>query len=421
MSAMSKAARNRKRKESKRNARTHDAAVGTAEASAPEQTEPATAETAEAAEAGVAEGTLDESTVAAEAAADSPPAEAPAGSDKRKGADKRKGSDKRKSADKPKKGAKKDRRRKPDRDTDRPDTEALDTEAPDAEAPNSTPDDAIANAEEQPAPGDEIDAAPTPGSDDADSDPDRAPRLPDDDSDVPAEISTESVVEAILFATDSPLSAKKIAQILGVGTAGDVKKHIGRLNTSYAKTGRSFRIEEIAKGFQMLTTPAYNNWLKQVLRIREETKLSRAAMETLAIIAYKQPILRADIEAIRGVAAGEMINRLREMELVKIVGRAEEIGRPILYGTTKKFLEVFGLASLEDLPKSDEFAPPASQAEREAIGDPPAEDHPNQGFSDAGTLAEEPSAEYPPNDDPPAEARDEHEGDDPQDDEGRPD
>lgn len=177
-------------------------------------------------------------------------------------------------------------------------------------------------------------------------------------ADEPLEVTTESIVEAILFATDTPLSAKKIAQILGVGNAGDVKKHIAALNQQYAATNRAFRIEEIAKGYQMLTLPAYNNWLRQVLRIREETKLSPAAMETLAIIAYKQPILRADVEAIRGVACGEVINRLREMNLVKIAGRAEELGRPLLYGTTTRFLEVFGLGSLEDLPGVEELTPP---------------------------------------------------------------
>lgn len=178
----------------------------------------------------------------------------------------------------------------------------------------------------------------------------------------PIEVTTESIVEAILFATDTPLSAKKIAQILGVGNAADVKKHIAALNEAYAATGRSFRIDEIAKGFQMLTIPAYNNWLRQVLKIREETKLSPAAMETLAIVAYKQPILRADVEVIRGVACGEMINRLREMNLVKIVGRAEEIGRPLLYGTTSRFLEIFGLGSLDDLPGVEELTPPRPQA-----------------------------------------------------------
>ncbi|NOX57829.1 MAG: SMC-Scp complex subunit ScpB [Planctomycetes bacterium] len=173
-----------------------------------------------------------------------------------------------------------------------------------------------------------------------------------------AECTPESIVEAILFATDSPIPAQKIAQILGVGNAGDVKQHIERLNGHYAETGRSFRIDNIAKGYQMLTLPMYNNWLSKVLRLRSETKLTGAALEALAIIAYKQPVLRVDVESIRGVACGDMINRLREMNLVKIVGRAEELGRPMLYGTTKRFLEVFGLASLDDLPNTEELAPP---------------------------------------------------------------
>ncbi len=173
-------------------------------------------------------------------------------------------------------------------------------------------------------------------------------------------VTTEAAVEAILMATDAPIPANKIAQILGVGNAKDVRKHVKALNEHYTQTSRSFRIEEIAKGFQILTLPEYNPWVSKIMRIRSESKLSPAAMETLAIIAYKQPILRAEVEAIRGVAGGEVINRLREMHLVKIVGRAEEIGRPMLYGTTPKFLEVFGLASLEDLPNVEELTMPGS-------------------------------------------------------------
>ena len=172
------------------------------------------------------------------------------------------------------------------------------------------------------------------------------------------DVSAESIVEAILFATDAPVPPNKIAQIVGSGNANDVKKHVEKLNEHYEKTGRAFRIEHIAKGYQMLTMSVYNTWLSKVLKLRAETKLTPAAMETLAIVAYKQPVLRVDIESIRGVACGEMVNRLREMNLVKIVGRAEEIGRPMLYGTTKTFLEVFGLGSLDDLPNADELVPP---------------------------------------------------------------
>ena len=173
------------------------------------------------------------------------------------------------------------------------------------------------------------------------------------------EITTESVIEAILFASDEPLSAERLIAIAEFnGTAAQVRKCIETLNEQYCQSGRAFRIEEIAGGFQMMTLPDYNNWLRKLLRQREETKLSPAALETLAIVAYKQPVIRADVEAIRGVACGEMIRSLIYKGLVKIVGKAEILGRPLLYGTTKKFLEVFGLNSLKDLPKAEELKQP---------------------------------------------------------------
>jgi len=172
------------------------------------------------------------------------------------------------------------------------------------------------------------------------------------------EITTQSVVEAVLFAADGPLAAGKIAQIVGAGDAREVRKHIAALNEKYEAAGCAFRIDEIAGGFQMLTLPQYNTWLSKLSRARQESKLSQAAMETLAIVAYKQPVLRADVEAIRGVSSGEMLNRLRELGLVKIVGRAEEPGRPMLYGTTRRFLDVFGLADLSELPKVEELKAP---------------------------------------------------------------
>ncbi len=176
------------------------------------------------------------------------------------------------------------------------------------------------------------------------------------DGDQP-ETAPESIVEALLFSTDSPLSPGKIAQILDTATPGDVKKHIQTLNQQYEDSGSAFRIESIAGGFRMFTLPIYNRWLSKMHTHRAESRLSQAALETLAIVAYKQPVLRADIESIRGVAVGDMMGRLREMKLIKIVGRAEEIGRPLLYGTTTRFLEVFGLSSLKDLPKLDQDAP----------------------------------------------------------------
>jgi segregation and condensation protein B len=169
--------------------------------------------------------------------------------------------------------------------------------------------------------------------------------------------TVESVVEAILFATDEPLTDGRLSTIVET-TAKQVRDCIQSLNEKYERNHSAFRIEQIAGGYQMLTLSTYNSWLRKMLRARSDSKLSPAAMETLAIIAYKQPVIRVDIEAIRGVAVGEVIRSLMYKGLVKIVGRAEILGRPMLYGTTKKFLEVFGLNTLKDLPKVEELKKP---------------------------------------------------------------
>jgi segregation and condensation protein B len=171
------------------------------------------------------------------------------------------------------------------------------------------------------------------------------------------EPTVESVVEAVLFASDEPLTPARLSEIVGTNVR-QLRKHIDDLNEKYKANNNAFRIEQIAGGYQMLTLSEYNHWLKKLVRARDDGKLSQPALETLAIIAYKQPIIRADIEAIRGVAAGEMIRNLMYKGLVKITGRAEIVGRPMLYGTTKKFLEVFGLNTLKDLPKAEELKKP---------------------------------------------------------------
>jgi segregation and condensation protein B len=171
------------------------------------------------------------------------------------------------------------------------------------------------------------------------------------------EPTVESVVEAVLFASDEPLSAERLANIVEI-TVRQVRQLIENLNNKYQTNGSAFRIEQIAGGYQMLTLSPYNYWLEKLLRARSDSKLSPAALETLAIISYKQPVMRADIESIRGVAAGDLIRSLMYKGLVKIVGRAEVLGRPMLYGTTKKFLEIFGLNSLKDLPKVEELKKP---------------------------------------------------------------
>jgi segregation and condensation protein B len=159
----------------------------------------------------------------------------------------------------------------------------------------------------------------------------------------------DQIIEALLFSADTPLSLNRLSELAGC-TPLQARLAVADLNARYMVAKLSFRIEEIARGYQMMTLPRFQPWLAKLTAQRVQTRLSPAALETLSIVAYKQPIIRADIEAIRGVAAGEVLNRLREMGLVRIVGRAEVVGRPLLYSTTKKFLDVFGLADLDDLP-----------------------------------------------------------------------
>jgi segregation and condensation protein B len=169
-------------------------------------------------------------------------------------------------------------------------------------------------------------------------------------SDIPIDLR---VLEALLFSTHHPLTAGRLAELLEMDSTKPVRRAIKELNEQYITTDRSFRVEQVAGGYQLLTLPDFGEILKRLHQKETDAKLTKAAMETLAIIAYKQPILRADIEAIRGVACGETIRSLMEKHLVRIDGRAEIPGRPILYGTTRRFLELFGLNSVKDLPQGE--------------------------------------------------------------------
>jgi segregation and condensation protein B len=175
--------------------------------------------------------------------------------------------------------------------------------------------------------------------------------------DAAEETAPESInlaaLEALLFSTTHPLTAGRLAEFLNLETTKAARRGIKQLNEIYQSTQRSFRIEQVAGGYQLLTLPEHGDLLKKLHQREIDAKLTKAALETLAIIAYKQPILRADIEAIRGVACGETIRSLMEKHLVKIAGRAEVPGRPILYGTTRRFLEQFGLNSTSDLPQPE--------------------------------------------------------------------
>jgi segregation and condensation protein B len=176
----------------------------------------------------------------------------------------------------------------------------------------------------------------------------------------------KTIVECLIFASEKPISAGKLAEIASdsIGATErkvdvrEVRRIVEQLRQEYDAHGRAFQIEEIAEGYRMLTRPEYHQWVRALVADRQQAKLSPAAIETLAIVAYKQPISRAQIEDIRGVQSDQVLRTVMEKRLVKVVGRENVPGRPLLYGTTREFLDHFGLKSIKDLPTIKELAPP---------------------------------------------------------------
>ena len=171
-------------------------------------------------------------------------------------------------------------------------------------------------------------------------------------------------IEAALLAADEPLNARRLASLAGLKDAREARRLVQKLRSHYDEDGSAFQVEELAGGFQVLTRPQYHPWLVGLRRGSNEQRLSAAARETLAIVAYRQPIMRADVEAIRGVQCGEMLRQLMEKGLIRIAGRHDSLGRPVLYGTTRKFLQVFGLKSLRELPLVEQLQLPGSEEKR---------------------------------------------------------
>ncbi len=157
-------------------------------------------------------------------------------------------------------------------------------------------------------------------------------------------------VEAVLLVAKGPLSTRKLAQLAHLADGTEARTLLRRLNKLYDDLGRSVRIEQVAGGYRMLTRAAYAPWLARLAHLPSAIRLSSPMMETLAVVAYRGPVSRADIEAIRGVACGELLRQLMERDLIRISGRSEELGRPYLYDTTKQFLQLFGLPSVDALP-----------------------------------------------------------------------
>ncbi|TVP45980.1 MAG: SMC-Scp complex subunit ScpB [Gemmatimonadales bacterium] len=165
----------------------------------------------------------------------------------------------------------------------------------------------------------------------------------------------EQIVEAILFASDAPLRAEEIARADEALDEDQVEVAIQQLRQLYLESERAFDLVEVAGGHQLLTRPEFAGYLERFDTIPRPSRLSGPALETLAIIAYRQPIGRLEVEYVRGVGASGVIRTLQERGLVDVVGRGEGIGRPLLYGTTQRFLEHFGFESMESLPRPDEL------------------------------------------------------------------
>jgi len=164
----------------------------------------------------------------------------------------------------------------------------------------------------------------------------------------------ENIIEALLFTTDKPLDASVLASAADTG-AKDVEEAIGRINARFSQSGSPISIRQVAGGYEFLTLPQYARYIKKLYKSRYMARLSRPAMEVLAIIAYKQPITKQEVELIRGVNSDGVYYTLLERKLVRIAGRKDSPGRPLLYGTTREFLQYLGINSLEDLPKLEEI------------------------------------------------------------------
>jgi segregation and condensation protein B len=177
--------------------------------------------------------------------------------------------------------------------------------------------------------------------------------------------TTRAIIEALLFASDEPLTSRRLAELADDVSESLVEDLIAELNVDYLREGRAFRIQEIAGGWRLVSRSEFAPWVRRMLETGRPTRLSQAALETLAIIAYKQPVTRSELESVRGVSVDAVLQTLVDRALVTIVGRGEGLGRPLLYGTSSLFLEYFGLPGLDALPKPEELQVLFADRERE--------------------------------------------------------
>ncbi len=174
--------------------------------------------------------------------------------------------------------------------------------------------------------------------------------------DQPSGDHLKGAVEALLFVSDKPVSLEQLRLAVAGSLPDDIKAVLAQLKGDYDNSPRGMSLVEIAGGWQLLSSPAFAEYIREFYKTRHKEKLSRAGLEVLAIIAYKQPVSRTDVEVVRGVNSDGTVAHLLNKGLIKIAGRKEVPGRPYVYGTTAQFLDFFGLRSLEDLPRLEEFA-----------------------------------------------------------------
>ena len=216
------------------------------------------------------------------------------------------------------------------------------------------------------------------------------------------DVHWKSVIESLLFVSDIPLSLDRIKEALGEVSKKDIQRLLSELGEDYDRSQRGFTLVEVAEGYQLRTRSEHAEWIKRLKKVKPFA-LSQPALETLAIIAYKQPIVRTDVEKIRGVDSGGVLRTLLERKLIKILGKKDVPGRPLVYGTSNRFLETFGLKNLSSLPtlkdleglgpsSAEEFLPlPAKEEEEQGVLLPEKADS----LENPEVLADEPHAEDP--------------------------
>jgi segregation and condensation protein B len=205
----------------------------------------------------------------------------------------------------------------------------------------------------------------------------------------------KAVLESLIFVSESPLTLDRMKEVLGINKR-DLQRLLSEMMEEYRKSERGFLLVEVAEGFQFRTRPEHADWIKKLKKVKS-TSLSQPSLETLAIVAYRQPVVRMDIEKIRGVDSGGVLHTLLEKKLIKIIGKKDVPGKPLVYGTSRKFLEVFGLKDLSELPTLKDLeglGPPSAEGimplEGEGAGEESPKIEPNQ-----EAMSDEPSPEAP--------------------------